>query len=117
MTLAEMAAEVRRLSYLIEAANQEQRDQGKAFAQSEQTYRQAKPEAWAKSADMGMLAKEREDWVNGETSDARYERDLADVLRKSAIDAERSYRGILSGWQTLVNAHREEAAFDRTGPR
>lgn len=83
------------------------------YAGAEQRYRKAK--ALAYLASSGTVP-EREAHAERAINDDRYERDLAEGLKVSALEAVRSHRGILSAIQTLANVLREEAAFDRTSP-
>jgi hypothetical protein len=117
MDLDKAARDMREFVRLIDEANAEQVTQGHAYAEAERTYRHVKARAWATTAGKSMLAEERKDAVGDETRNERYDRDLADSLRKSALEAERSHRAKLSALQTLINAHRAEAEFARTSPR
>jgi hypoxanthine phosphoribosyltransferase len=75
-------------------------------AEKERTYRKLRAEAWLKAPE--STAKEREDWVNSETRDARYERDIASRLVKAAderlseVDAERASLHRLIDWSMKV---------------
>lgn len=114
-TVSEMYAEAQRFSALIDQGLAAMRDQATAYADAEAAYRKGKSTAWAR-APHDMLAKEREAWVDAETADLRHTRDVAAAMRQTALEAVRSRRGQLSSVQTFANAHREEAAFARTGP-
>lgn len=126
MNLSEAEAEMRRLSDLIDKGTSEMVAQVRKNAEAERDYRKGRAEAWALSSgelaatkDDGekVLAKEREDWVDATTADLRYVRDLADGMVRAAHEASRNRRAQLSMLQTLVNAERSLADFDRTGPR
>jgi len=114
--LSDAFAEANRLSRLIDAAIEAMKNTTVESAVAERDYRKAKAEAWVRVKPEDMLAKEKEAWVDAETSDLRYRRDLADGMRQAALEAVRSRRAQLSKVQTFVNAEREEAAFARTGP-
>lgn len=114
MNLADTAAEMTRLSSLIDRGIGELRAQVQKLAESERDYRKARAEAWAITAGEGLLAKEREDAVNAATADVRYLRDLADGTVRAAHEAIRARRAQLSALQTLVSSHRAEAEFART---
>ena len=116
MNLTELQDEMRRLSGLLDKGLAELRTQAVNLADAEHAYRRAKSVAWTTAPD-GMLAKQREDWVNGTTADQRRARDLADGVRGAALEAVRSRRTQISALQSLLSAHREELAMDRTGPR
>jgi hypothetical protein len=115
MTPADLMAEAFRLSHLIDAGIQALREQSQALAESERVYRRGKSAAWARSAGQEMLAREREAWVDSETADLRYERDLAEGMRQAALEAVRARRTQVSALQSAMAATREEAAFARTG--
>ena len=85
------------------------------YAKAERAYRLA----WATAvlANIDGRVMDREAHANQATADLRYERDLAEGLKVSALEAVRSHRGMLSSVQSMVNLYREEASFDRTGPR
>lgn len=110
--LASMAAEFTRLSKLLSDGLEALRRQATELAESENTYRKSKAEAWL-HAPSGTVP-EREAWVDGHTADARKRRDLADYMRTAAIEAVRSRRTQISALQTMLNAHQEEARFERT---
>jgi len=116
MELHELAAEVRRLSTLLDRALRVLRDAGRDHAEAEHVYRLARGQAWALTAGQGMVVPEREADVDASTAEQRRARDLAAALEKSALEAVRSRRQQLSALQSLLAASREEAAFVRTGP-
>ena len=109
MNLAELAARARELSTLAETGIKTLRDSGRREADAEHTYRKARAEAWAITADAGMLAKEREDKVNALTADERRARDIESALIRAAHEALRLRRQELSVLQSLAAAHRAEA--------
>lgn len=112
--VSEVAAEMRRLSMLLDEGLKFLREQGREFAEAEAEYRKAKALAWL-HAPTGTVP-EREAWVGGHTADDRKRRDLADVMRQAALEAVRSRRGQISALQTLLNAEQEEMKVARTGP-
>lgn len=65
-----------------------------AEAEAERTYRKQRADLWLKA--VGDTAKAKEDWVNSESADARFERDVAQRIVKAAderiseVDAERA---------------------------
>lgn len=91
-------------------ADLEERAQQYAF--SEKQYRMAKATAYLSTT--GTVA-EREARAENAINELRYQRDLAEGLKVSALEAVRGNRGVLSAVQTLANLYREEASFDRTG--
>ncbi len=125
MNTAEAFAEAQRLSRLIDAAIEGMKNTTVEYADAERNYRRAKAEAWVRcpNDEAGVRAGEREwtaarreAWVDAETADLRYRRDLAEGMRQAATEANRSRRAQLSSLQTFVNAERAEAEFARTGP-
>lgn len=126
MTPAEIADEMHRLSRNIDKGIGELRDQSIALAGAEHDYRKLKAAKWAecptddpsvKAGEREWTAARREAWVNAETAGARYERDHAEAMRQTALEAVRARRTQLSAMQTIANAHAAEAEFVRTGPR
>lgn len=117
---AEVAAEMSRLSHLIDGGITLLRDQPRAVAEAEAVYRKAKAEAWVqvKAATSGekITAAELSARVDAATADLRRERDIAAGLEKALYEAARSRRAQISALQSLLAAEREEAAFARTGP-
>lgn len=114
-SVAEMYAEAQRLSTLIDEGVEALGRIATAYANAEAAYRKGKAAAWLRAPE-GMLAKEKEAWVDAETAQLRAERDVAEAMKQGGLEALRSRRGQLSAIQTFANAHREEAAFARTGP-
>lgn len=113
-TVRDMGEKGNVLSALLDAALDELRTQAQKQAEAERDYRKARAKAWLE-APKG-LAKYREAWVDSVTADHRFERDLAEGLRLSALELVRSRRAQISMLQSLLNAHRAEAEFVRTGP-
>ena len=115
-TTAEMYAEAQRFSAGIDHALETLREYVQEYAAAEAAYRKAKAQAWARAKTMDMLAKEKEAWVDAETADLRYARDLADGMKQGALEAVRSRRAQLSSVQTFANVERAEMELARTGP-
>ena len=119
MNLSEAFAEATRLSRLIDAGIDALREQSKQLAAAEQAYRKAKAEAWVRvprdstTGERNWTAGRRESWVDAETADLRYVRDVAEGMRSAALEAVRARRTQVSVLQSLLNAEREEAAFVR----
>jgi len=115
MNIESLTTELLRLSALLDDALGYLRRSVGEYAAAEAAYRQEKAKAWL-TAPAGTVA-EKEAHVNGSTAELRKQRDLADGMRQAALEAVRSRRAQLSALQSIAAAHREEAAFDRTGPR
>jgi hypothetical protein len=79
----QIGLEARRLRDLLGNGLTAFREQSVACAEAERDYRKAKAEAWARRAGEGLAA-ERTAYVDSDTADLRYQRDLADALAKSA---------------------------------
>lgn len=106
--------EMKRLSRLIEQGIIAIVDQSKALAEAENAYRKAKAQAWLAVGD--GTAAFREAQVDGHTADLRMARDLADGMRRAAIEAVRSRQQQLSAWQSVVRAQRAEVELAGFGP-
>jgi hypothetical protein len=124
-TVPEMYERALHFSTLIDQGLTAMRELAEAYAQAEADYRKAKSEAWVrcpvddpavKAGEREWTAARREAWVNAQTADLRYARDLAEAMRQAALESVRSRRAQLSAIQTFANAHREEAGLARTGP-
>lgn len=113
MNIDDATREAARLSHLLDAALTMLKDQIRLYAEAERDYRKAKAAAWVNTEG---TAKEREAVVDGQTAELRYQRDIADHMRQACLEAIRSRRAQVSALQSLLAAHREEAAFARTGP-
>lgn len=114
MNAQEMATEGRRLSNLLDAALSAMRERVVTLAECERAYRKLKARKWLEAPDGTAGAKEA--WVNAETADLRYERDIASGMERNSRDAIRSYQVQISLLQSVANAYKAEADFARTGP-
>jgi hypothetical protein len=105
--------EVARFNELIDRGIAALREASRESAEAEHAYRIAKAQAWAK-APAGTVPV-REAWVEAEIADERLALDLSEGAKQVALEAVRSRRQQLSAVQSLLAAHKEEAAFARTG--
>jgi hypothetical protein len=112
--LAEAAQEVRRLSGLLDAGLEMLRTSAEDVASAEQAYRKARAKAWVENT-VGT-AGFREAQVDGETASLRYKRDVAEGMRRAALESVRARSTQISMIQTLLNAHRAEASISARGP-
>lgn len=87
--------------------------QARAYAVAEQAYRKAKSQAILQATGTAI---EKQAVADQACADLRFQRDLADGLRQSALEAVRTLRAELSALQTLSNREAEEMKFARTGP-
>lgn len=121
LDLSEAAAEMHRLSDLLDKGLEALRTFAVQAAQAEKLYRHEKAQAWVETeherAGRKLTAVEREAMVNSTTADARYARDIAAGMERAALESVRSRRAQVSAWQSLLGAERAEAEFARTGPR
>lgn len=113
MTPADMAREGRRLSQLLEATEELQKEQIYKAAEAERSYRKARSQAWVRVPD--GTAKSKQDWVDGTTADARFERDVATGLERAARESMQNRRVQISLLQSVANAHKADAINDRFG--
>lgn len=115
MTPQEAQPVMLELSGKIQAGVQELVKRSHEVAEAERQYRIRKARLWleAPSGTAGL----RQAWVDAESADLRYERDLADGLRDAAREALRARRQELSALQSLLAAFKSEADFARTSPR
>lgn len=121
MNTHEAFAEANRLARLIDAGVDALRTQSKVLAGAERDYRRAKAESWVKcprdeGSNRDWTAGRREAWVNADTADLRYQRDLAEGLRQAALEAVRARGRQISVLQSLLAADRAEAEFVRVSP-
>lgn len=107
-----MVEEASRLSGLLDAGLKALREAARDYAAAESAYRRTRARALLE-AGAGTVA-EREAVADLQSSDERFARDTADGMRTAALEAVRSRRQQLSALQSLLAAHREEAAYDRT---
>jgi hypothetical protein len=116
-----LAAEMVRLSRLLDEGLAAMRRYATEYAEAEKVYRQGKATAWvsvraASSREEKVLAEELKARVEDATAELREKRDIAVGMKQAALEAVRSRRGQLSALQTHANALREETALARTGP-
>lgn len=83
------------------------------YAKAERTYRMQKATAYL--ATTGTVG-EREARSEHAINEFRFQRDMAEGLKVSALEAVRGNRGVVSAVQTLASLYKAEAEFDRTGP-
>jgi hypothetical protein len=121
LDLSEAAAEMHRLSDLLDKGLEALRTFSVQAAQAERLYRHAKAAAWVETphenAGRKLTAVEREATVNSVTADDRYARDVAVGMERAALESVRSRRTQISCWQSLLGAERAEAEFARVAPR
>lgn len=110
-SLADLVAEARRLSVLIDRGVDALREASEQLARAENAYRHAKAKAWL-TAD-GELAKERESYVDAMTADLRMVRDMHEGTRQASLEALRSRRAQVSAIQSILAATRSEMEMGR----
>src|SRR3990167_9819196 len=77
-------------------------------AEAERDYRLAKSEKYVEAAGMDVLAAAKTAWVDAQTSEARYKRDLADGMKSVLFQEVQNYRRQMSFAQSLMKADGEE---------
>jgi hypothetical protein len=112
--LSEAQIEVKRLSALLDAGLDILRSSAEEVAAAENKYRKARAQAWVVNSE--GTAGFREAQVDGETAGLRYKRDVAEGMRRAALESVRARTTQISAVQSLLNAHRAEANFVRSGP-
>lgn len=113
MNIGHYIEEVARFNQLIDSGLAALRQSSIEASEGEHAYRKAKAIAWA-NAPQGTVPV-REAWVESETADLRLVLDLAEAVKQASLESVRSRRQQLSAVQSLLAAHKEEAAFSRTG--
>jgi hypothetical protein len=114
IALLDAAAEVDRLSRLLDQGLAALRAHSAEFAVAEDAYRLAHARAYMSHDGP---AHERKAAADLATSAERQRAHLADGMRQAALEAVRSRRAQISAVQSLLAADRTEAEFARTGPR
>ena len=114
MILSDAAEEVRRLSHLLNAGLEMLQTSAEDVASAEQAYRKARAKAWVEITE--GTAGFREARVDGQTANLRYKRDVAEGMRRAALESVRARSTQISMIQTLLNAHRAEASISARGP-
>ncbi len=112
-TTQDLNAELIRLSRKLDEAHAELVKQARAYADAEHAYRLARSSAFLSSS--GTVG-EREAHTDQATAGVRRDRDLAEGLKQSALEAVRSLRGQMSATQTIAGSLKAEMELARTGP-
>jgi hypothetical protein len=114
-----MAQEGRRLSQLLDAGLAFLKDMIGQAAETERDYRKAKSESWVRCPHEDehgkWTAARREAWVDAQTADLRYARDVSDGMVRTGHQAVKSRQYQMSLLQSEMNAFKAEANFARTG--
>jgi hypothetical protein len=115
--MTDYAAEMMRLSKLLDDGLAYMGRQVKEYAAAEMAYRLAKGKAWVqvRAEIPSGTVPERSAWVEATTAELRYARDLADGMRQTGLEAVRSRRAQISAYQSLLARDRAEAEFARVG--
>jgi hypothetical protein len=114
LTSQQLAAELMRLSSLIDNALDDLRAQATKAAHADAEYRKAR--AFAVLAAEGPTVGIRDALATKATADLLLARNVAQALEKSATEALRSRRQQLSAMQSMLSAYKAEAEFVRTRP-
>lgn len=114
MTPSEMGDEMIKLSRKIDSGVKTLVDSVEEYAEAEMEYRKGIAQAWV-SVSTDLLAAHREAQVQAQTAELRKRRDIAEGMKRAAIESIRARQAQLSALQSLMSAHRAEAEFVRTG--
>lgn len=114
MNLEDAEVEVHRLSRLLDAGLDVVRSTAEEVASAEREYRKARAVAWVSQIE--GTAGQKEANVDSLTADLRYRRDVAEGMRRAALESVRARSTQISLIQSLLRAFTEEASFARTGP-
>lgn len=121
LDLSEAAAEMHRLSDLLDNGLEALRKFAVQAAEAERSYRHSKAASWVETphekAGRKLTAVEREAMVNAATADERYARDVAAGMERAALESVRSRRAQISAYQSLLAAERSEMDLARAGPQ
>lgn len=111
----------------LRTAQTDLEERSRTYADAERKYRHAKAVAYLRSHGANITERESNAELmtiaathEGEAltlNDIRHQRDLADGLRTSALEAVRSYRGVVSALQSLASLEKSEAELARYGPQ
>ena len=103
-------SEGQRLRTAMDTAIADLKTQIQAAAAAERDYRKKKSAKFieVRGKEDIKLADDKKAWVDAETADDRYERDLADGLRQAILEEVRNYRQQMSYVQTMERSDREE---------
>lgn len=112
----DLTTEMMRLSKLIDEGVDGLYKASKNLAEAEHAYRKGKAEAWF-AIDSSLVVPHRQAEVDARTADLRKSRDMYEGLRQTALEALRARRSQLSVLQSMMNAYKAQADFDRTMPR
>lgn len=117
MSAAELTAELLRAVKTLRESHVELQQQTIAYVRAEKDYRRAKAIAYLRSPGRNVVERESNaelKEINDKTlGDWRFDRDLAEGLKVSALEAVRSNRSVVSAIQTLAANERAEAELAR----
>jgi hypothetical protein len=115
--MRDVAARIRAYADLLDGALSYAKKAAAEYADSDDAYRVAHARAFVEAKDDGStdaLAKAKADLL---TEGIRKRARLAEAMNKMAQEAIRSRRTQISAEQSLLNVHKSEADYGRTGPR
>jgi hypothetical protein len=114
LNAADLAREGREARKLFEDAIRYHDDVVEKAADLERQYRKLRAVKFVQAPQGSVEWKKT--WVDAETADLRYQRDIAAGQVKSALELVRQRRQETSLLQSEAASHREEARFALTGP-
>ena len=77
-------------------------------ASAERDYRKKKSDKYIEAKDMDVQAAAKTAWVDAQTADDRYKRDVADGMKQALLEEVRNFRQQMSFAQTVARADGEE---------
>lgn len=113
-TVGELAERIEAAITDLVTAQTELRDASQEAARAERAYRLDRSVKFAQSRGETVAAREYD--VDRLAADTRYDAKLAEDLRQASLENVRSRRAILTAYQTLANALKEELSFARSDP-
>lgn len=113
MTPADLVQKLIEAARALDSAQAELVRATRENAEKQRKYRQAKSNAYL--ATSGTVA-ERDAQVTKVIEEEAFGAHLSEGLERSALEAVRNARQILSAWQSISTAIRAEAELVRTGP-
>jgi hypothetical protein len=113
VNLDELSDEMRHYRHSINKALSEMVNHGRAYAEAERDYRKSKAISWLQVPDDVTQAAHKATWVDAQTADLRYARDIAQKLYESAKAAVGAREKQMNSIQSEMAAWKSEASLAR----
>lgn len=111
MNAADLSKQGRAFMARADEADTQLRARIEEVAEAERLYRKARALAWPRVPQ--ATAKEKEDWVDAETADERFTRDLADGMRRADLELVKRRTTEITLLMAVAASHRSEAELAR----